>query len=51
MDYIENKKRLIDDYRDKWDSDDNDKNLQEYYQNIVKNEASLHNEKLSLNNL
>lgn len=46
--YIENKKREIDNYKSTWDSDDNDQELQQYYNHIVNNEPSIHAEKLQL---
>ena len=45
---IENKKREIDKYKSTWDSDDNDQELQQYYNHIVNNEPSIHAEKLQL---
>lgn len=46
--YIENKKQKIDTYKSTWDSDDNDQELQQYYNHIVNNEPSLHANKLQL---
>ncbi len=46
--YIENKKREIDNYKSTWDSDDNDCEVKKYYQNIVNSEPSIHAEKLNL---
>mgnify|MGYP001632016425 CR=1 FL=1 len=46
--YIENKKQEIDTYKSTWDSDDNDQELQQYYNHIVNNEPSIHAERLQL---
>lgn len=46
--YIETKKKEIDTYRNIWDSDDNDSELQKYYDDIVNSEPSIHADKLKL---
>lgn len=46
--YIETKKQEIDNYRNIWDSDDNDSALQKYYDDIVNSEPSIHADKLKL---
>lgn len=46
--YIETKKQEIDNYRNIWDSDDNDSALQKYYDDIVNIEPSIHADKLKL---
>lgn len=46
--YIENKKEELDIYRSTWDSDDNDDEVQKYYQDIVNSEPNIHAEKLKL---
>lgn len=40
--YMERKKRIIDNYKYFWDSDDKDSELQEYYDKVINNEILLH---------
>lgn len=46
--YLNNKNHEIEEYRKTWDSDDNDLELQKYYNDVVAHEPKVHSDKLTL---
>lgn len=49
--YIESKKQEINEYKNIWDSDDNDNELKMYYEDKVNSEPSIHKETLNLSKI